>query len=253
MVYIDKVSAVRRKIKSALSYPIIVSIIAVIVIGIVLGFVVPSFEKIFGSFGAKLPMATIVVISASKIILAYWWLFLIITGCVVFIFIAAFRAYPLFRYKVELFVLRIPLFGELICKSIISKWSRTLALLFAAGVPLNDGLSSIAVSLNNYVYGAATFVIQKNIEDGMTLCDALENTQVFPNMVTQMVLVGEESGKLEFLLNSIADYYDQDIDLTIDILLSLIEPVTIVVLGAVLGGIIVAIYLPIFNLGNVVG
>ncbi len=251
--YIDKVNAVKRKIKSALSYPIIVLIIACIVIGIVLGFVVPSFEKIFANFGAKLPSATLFVIYISKLVASYWWMFLLISICMVFVFKILFKTYPVFRYKTESIILRIPLFGDLIRKSIISRWSRTLALLFSAGVPLNDSLESIAIALNNYVYGAATLVIQKNIENGMTLSAALDDTQVFPSMVNQMVSVGEESGKLELLLNSVADYYDQDVDLTIDILLSLIEPITIVILGAILGGIIVAIYLPIFNLGNVVG
>ena len=251
--YVDKVNAIKRKIKSALSYPTIVSIVACIVTGVVLGFVVPSFEKVFSSFGAKLPAATILVINLSKIVSSYWWVFILFVVTFVYCFRRFFKSSPYFRYKTELFILRVPLFGSLIRKSVISRWSRTLALLFAAGIPLNDSLKSIAIALNNYVYGSATLIIQRNIENGMTLCAALESTKTFPSMVIQMVSVGEESGRLEMLLSAIADYYDQDIDLTIEILLSLIEPATIVILGVLLGGIIIAIYLPIFNLGNVVG
>ena len=253
ILYIDKVDAVKRKVKSALSYPTVVLIIALIVLGVVLGFVVPSFEKIFTNFGAKLPMATILVIKMSNVVANYWWILLLGAFATYLGFRQLFRTLPNFRYRVEAFVLRLPLFGNLIRKSIISRWSRTLALLFSAGVPLNDSLKSIAIVLNNYVYGAATLIIQRNIENGVALSAALESTNIFPSMVNQMVAVGEESGKLELLLNSVADYYDQDVDLVIDILLSLIEPLPIVILGSLLGGIIIAIYLPIFNLGNVVG
>jgi type IV pilus assembly protein PilC len=171
----------------------------------------------------------------------------------VFAFKSFYRGVPRFRFFVDSTVFKIPLFGELAQKTLISRWTRTLSLLFAAGVPLNDALRSIALLVDNYLYGAATLNIQKDVESGSSLYNAMLTTDIFPNMVNQMVAVGEEAGSLDFLLQSIADYYDQEIEMVIEALLSLIEPATIVVLGGILGSIIVAIYLPLFHLGDVVG
>jgi type IV pilus assembly protein PilC len=251
--YKEKVDAVKRKIKSAMAYPIIVVIVSIIVLSIVLGFVVPQFQKIFESMHAKLPTPTLIVIAMSQAIIHYWWLIL---GQLIGLYAAykyAYRVIPRFRFFIDSMIFRVPLFGELMQKSLISRWSRTLSLLFAAGVPLNDALRSIALLVNNYLYGAATLNIQKDVEGGSSLYNAMLATDIFPNMVNQMVAVGEEAGSLDFLLESIADYYDQEVEMVIEALLSLIEPVTIVVLGAILGAIIVAIYLPLFHLGDVVG
>jgi type IV pilus assembly protein PilC len=158
-----------------------------------------------------------------------------------------------FRFFIDSFIFKIPLFGDLAQKTLLSRWTRTLSLLFSAGVPLNEALRSIALLVDNYLYGSATLTIQKNVESGSSLYSAMTNAEIFPMMVNQMVAVGEEAGSLDSLLQSIADYYDQEIDMVIEALLSMIEPATIVLLGGVLGSIIVAIYLPLFNLGDVVG
>ncbi len=251
--YREKIDAIRRKVKSAMAYPIIVALVSVIVLGVVMGFVVPQFQKIFEGVGAKLPAPTLIVIALSNFVIHYWWLAIIAIVGLVLLLRFLYRVYPRFRFFVDSSIFKIPLFGELAQKSLISRWTRTLSLLFAAGVPLNEALRSIALLVNNYLYGAATLNIQKDVEAGSSLYGAMLNTDIFPNMVNQMVAVGEEAGSLDFLLQSIADYYDQEVELTIETLLSLIEPATIIFLGSILGSIIVAIYLPLFNLGNVVG
>lgn len=251
--YKEKSDAVMRKVKSALAYPIIVMIVAMLVLSIILGFVVPQFQAVFESVGAQLPAPTLIVIALSHVVIDYWWLVIIIIVAMVFAFKAAYRKAPQFRFFIDKIIFRVPLFGELAQKTLISRWTRTLSLLFAAGVPLNNALRSIAFLVNNYLYGAATLNIQKDVESGVSLYNSMDQTGIFPIMVTQMVAVGEEAGSLEFLLKSIADYYDQEIEMVIETILSMIEPLTIVFLGIVLGAIIVAIYLPLFHLGDVVG
>lgn len=251
--YREKIDAIRRKVKAAMAYPVIVLVVSTVVLGIVLGFVVPQFQKIFSSVGAKLPTPTLIVIAASDAVIHYWWLFIAGGVGVFFLFRFMYRNFPRFRFFCDSSVFRVPLFGELAQKSLISRWTRTLSLLFAAGVPLNEALHSIALLVNNYLYGAATLNIQKDVESGSSLYGAMLVTGIFPSMVNQMIAVGEEAGSLEYLLQSIADYYDQEVEMVIETLLSLIEPATIVILGSVLGSIIIAIYLPLFNLGNVVG
>lgn len=251
--YKEKSDAVKRRVKSAMAYPIIVSIVATLVLCVILGFVVPQFQAVFESVGAKLPAPTLIVIALSNVIINYWWLLLLYVAAMFFSFKTAYGKIPKFRFFVDSYVFRIPLFGELAQKSLISRWTRTLSLLFAAGVPLNNALRSIAFLVDNYLYGAATLNIQKDVESGISLYHSMQSTGIFPMMVNQMVAVGEEAGSLEFLLSSIADYYDQEVEMVIETILSLIEPMTIVFLGVVLGAIIVAIYLPLFHLGDVVG
>ncbi|AUR53084.1 hypothetical protein CUN60_12560 [Aquella oligotrophica] len=251
--YREKIDAIGRKVKAAMAYPVIVLVVSTVVLGIVLGFVVPQFQKIFSSVGAKLPTPTLIVIAASDAVIHYWWLFIAGGVGLFFLFRFMYRNFPRFRFFCDSSIFRVPLFGELAQKSLISRWTRTLSLLFAAGVPLNEALHSIALLVNNYLYGAATLNIQKDVESGSSLYGAMLVTDIFPSMVNQMIAVGEEAGSLEYLLQSIADYYDQEVEMVIETLLSLIEPATIVILGSVLGSIIIAIYLPLFNLGNVVG
>lgn len=251
--YKEKSDAVKRRVKSAMAYPIIVMIVAILVLCVILGFVVPQFQAVFESVGAQLPAPTLVVIALSHIVIDYWYLLI---GALVTTFFAMrflYRAFSNVRFLMDKFIFKIPLFGELAQKTIISRWARTLSLLFAAGVPLNNGLRSIAFLVNNYLYGAATLNIQKDVESGVSLYNSMESTGIFPIMVTQMVAVGEEAGSLEVLLQSVADYYDQETEMVIETILSMIEPMTIVFLGIVLGAIIVAIYLPLFHLGDVVG
>ncbi len=251
--YKEKSDAVKRRVKSAMAYPVIVMIVACLVLAVILGFVVPQFEEVFSSVGATLPAPTLIVIALSKIVINFWWLVLLYIAGMIFAYKKAYAKVPRFRFFVDKFIFKVPLFGELASKTLVSRWTRTLSLLFAAGVPLNSALKSIAFLVDNYFYGAATLNVQKDVEAGTSLYGAMESTGVFPIMVNQMVAVGEESGSLEFLLRSIADYYDQETEMVIETILSLIEPMTIVFLGVVLGAIIVAIYLPLFHLGDVVG
>lgn len=251
--YKEKSDAVRRRVKSAMAYPVIVLIVACLVLSIILGFVVPQFQAVFESVNATLPAPTLIVIALSHAVIDYWWLGILIIFASIFAFKYSYRNISTFRFFMDSFVFRIPLFGELSQKTLISRWTRTLSLLFAAGVPLNNALRSIAFLVDNYLYGAATLNIQRDVESGISLFTSMHQTGVFPTMVNQMVAVGEEAGSLEFLLKSIADYYDQETEMVIETILSMIEPLTIVFLGVVLGAIIVAIYLPLFHLGDVVG
>lgn len=251
--YKEKSDAVKRRVKSAMAYPIIVLIVATLVLCVILGFVVPQFQAVFESVGAKLPAPTLLVIALSDAVIGYWWLMLLYVIGMIFAFKYAYKSVPKFRFFVDSFIFRVPLFGDLAQKTLISRWTRTLSLLFAAGVPLNNALRSIAFLVDNYLYGAATLNIQRDVESGISLYQSMESTSIFPTMVNQMVAVGEEAGSLEFLLSSIAEYYDQEIEMVIETILSMIEPLTIVFLGVVLGAIIVAIYLPLFHLGDVVG
>lgn len=251
--YREKVDAIRRKVKSALTYPIIVVIVSMLVLSVILGFVVPQFQKIFESVGAKLPAPTLIVIAASHIVTHYWWLVILTIAGLIYLFKYLYQTQARFRFFFDSFVFKIPMFGELALKSLVSRWTRTLSLLFSAGVPLNESLRSIALLVDNYLFGAATLNIQKDVEAGSSLYNSMLYTDIFPNMVNQMVAVGEEAGSLDYLLQAVADYYDQEVEMVIESLLSMIEPLTIVVLGAVLGSIIVAIYLPLFHLGDVVG
>ncbi|MDD3266130.1 MAG: type II secretion system F family protein [Burkholderiales bacterium] len=251
--YKERTLAVKHKVKSAMVYPIVIILVAIFVLGIILGFIVPQFEEVFHSVGATLPTITLWIIILSKVILNYWWAFIVMPLFTVFGCTYLYNKNIRFRFFIDKYLLMVPIFGDLLQKTLISRWSRTLALLFAAGVPLNYALKSIAAMLNNYLYSIATLNIKQEIESGNSLYQSMLITALFPDMVNQMVAVGEESGSLDRLLSSIADYYDSESNTTVDTILSLIEPVTILCLGLILGIIIIAIYLPLFNLGNVLG
>lgn len=251
--YRKKTEAVLRKVKAALAYPVIVLIVSILVLGVILGFVVPQFQKIFMSVGAALPAPTLAVVAISQLVINYWWLILGAIFLSMVLVKILYRNWPRFRFMLDSLIFKVPLMGKLIQKSLLSRWTRTLALLFAAGVPLNEALHSIALVVDNYLYGIATLNIQRYVEAGGSLAGAIQAADLFPNMVRQMAAVGEESGSLDSSLLAVADYYDQELEMTIETLLTLIEPATIVILGSILGAIIIAIYLPLFNLGNVVG
>lgn len=251
--YKEKSITIKHKVKSAMMYPMIICIVAVFILGIVLGFVIPQFEEVFYSVGASLPIITVYVIRLSKIVSNYWWMLIVAVSIAIMMCNFLYKKRIRFRFFIDKYVLIVPIVGALIQKSLISRWCRVLSLLFVAGVPISSALTSIINVMNNYLYGVATLNIKNEVEAGNSLYKAMSLTGIFPDLVNQMVAVGEESGSLDNLLSSIADYYDNEVNVTIDMLLSLIEPVTIVCLGAVLGIIILAIYLPLFNLGNVVG
>ena len=250
--YMEKTEGIKSKIKSALMYPISVIIVAFVVLAIIMIFVIPSFETVFTSFGADLPAPTLLVMSMSKFFVEYWWLiFGLLFGGGYFFFQAWRRS-----EKVQLFMdkamLKMPIFGALVEKSVVARWTRTLSTMFAAGVPLVEALDSVGGASGNFVYANATSKIQQEVSTGTSLTNAMSNAQIFPSMVLQMCAIGEESGSIDHMLGKAADFYESEVDDMVAGLSSLMEPIIIVILGTLIGGIVVAMYLPIFQIGNVV-
>ena len=250
--YLEKTEAIKGKVKSALMYPTAVLVVAFIVVAIIMMFVVPAFKEVFTSFGAELPWPTLAVIAMSEFFVAYWWLIFGVLGGGMYFFFQAWKRDERVQRLMDRLLLRIPVFAELVEKSAIARWTRTLATMFAAGVPLVDALDSVGGAAGNSVYADATLKIQQEVATGTSLTQAMTNVSVFPPMVLQMCAIGEESGSLDHMLSKAADFYEQEVDDMVAGLSSLMEPVIIVVLGTIIGGIVVAMYLPIFKLGSVV-
>lgn len=251
-VYLEKTEAIKSKIKSALMYPISVLIVAFVVTAVIMIFVVPSFKQVFSSFGADLPAPTLAVIAASEFFVKFWYLiFGGLGGGLYFFFQSWKRSVPM-QHTMDRVLLQVPIFGNLINKSAIARWTRTLSTMFAAGVPLVEALDSVGGAAGNWVYESATLKIQQEVSTGTALTAAMTNTNLFPNMVLQMCAIGEESGSIDHMLGKAADFYEQEVDDMVAGISSLMEPIIIVVLGTVIGGIVVAMYLPIFKLGQVV-
>jgi len=250
--YKEKILAIKSKIKSALFYPIAVIVVAFVITAVIMIFVIPAFKDVFKSFGADLPAPTLLVIAISDFFVAYWWaIFGIIFGGLYFFFEAWKRSEKV-QMAMDRLLLRLPIFGDIIRKAIIARWSRTLSTMFAAGVPLVESLDSVGGAAGNYVYKAATKQIQGEVSTGTSLTNAMTNVNLFPNMVTQMVAIGEESGALDSMLSKVADFFEQEVDDAVEAMSSLMEPIIMVVLGTLIGGMVVAMYLPIFKLGAVV-
>jgi type IV pilus assembly protein PilC len=250
--YKEKILAIKSKIKSALFYPIAVIVVAFIITAVIMIFVIPAFKEVFKSFGADLPAPTLLVIAISDFFVAYWWaIFGIIFGGL-FAFFEAWKRSEKVQMAMDRFLLRLPIFGDIIRKAVIARWSRTLSTMFAAGVPLVESLDSVGGAAGNYVYKAATKQIQGEVSTGTSLTNAMTNVNLFPNMVTQMVAIGEESGALDSMLSKVADFFEQEVDDAVEALSSLMEPIIMVVLGTLIGGMVVAMYLPIFKLGAVI-
>jgi type IV pilus assembly protein PilC len=250
--YKEKTLALKGKIKKALFYPTMVILVAVLITAVIMIFVIPSFKQVFTSFGADLPAPTMVVIAMSDFVVSYWYIMLAILIAVPYFFIQAWRRSPAMQMTFDRLILRAPVFGELIRKASVARWTRTLATTFAAGVPLVDALDSVGPAAGNAVYLEATRKIQNDVSVGATLASSMQNTGVFPNMAIQMTSIGEESGSLDSMLGKVADYYEREVDEMVDAISSLIEPMIMVLLGVIVGGIVIAIYLPIFKLGQVV-
>jgi type IV pilus assembly protein PilC len=214
--------------------------------------VIPAFKEIFSSFGAELPAPTLIVMAMSDFMVKWWWLVFGIMGGAIYFFLQTWKRSPAFAAKMDIFMLKIPVFGELIRKSSLARWSRTLSTMFSAGVPMIEALDSVGGASGNHVYLMATREIQNEISSGTALAIAMQNTGEFPNLAVQMTAIGEESGALEDMLNKVADFYDQEVDEMVDSLSALMEPMIMVVLGVLVGGMVVAMYLPIFKLGAVV-
>ncbi len=250
--YKEKTEALKSKIKKAMTYPIAVMVVAVIVTGILLIKVVPQFQTVFASFGADLPAFTLMVIGLSEIVQQLW---LAIIGLFIagfFMFKRAYKQSQKFRDSIDRFLLKVPIIGPLIYKSSVARYARTLATTFAAGVPLVEALDSVAGATGNVVFKNAVNKIKQDVSTGMQLNFSMRSVSVFPSLAIQMTAIGEESGALDSMLDKVATYYEDEVDNMVDSLTSLMEPMIMAVLGIIVGGLVLAMYLPIFKLGNVV-
>jgi type IV pilus assembly protein PilC len=250
--YKEKILAIKSKIKSALFYPTSVIVVAVVVVWVIMVFVVPAFKQVFTSFGADLPAPTLMVMAISDFFVKFWWLFAVSIFGAVTATAFLFKRSPPFRFAVDRLMLKIPVIGPVLEKATIARWTRTLSTMFAAGVPLVESLDAVGGASGNAVYAAATKRIQTEVSTGTSLTNAMANTKLFPTMVLQMTQIGEESGSLDGMLGRVADFFEREVDDAVAALSSLLEPIIIVFLGVVIGGLVVAMYLPIFKLGSVV-
>ncbi|QDL55611.1 type II secretion system F family protein [Rhodoferax aquaticus] len=251
-VYMEKTEAIKSKIKSALMYPITVLIVAFVVVAVIMIFVIPSFKSVFSSFGGELPTPTLMVIAMSEFFIAYWYLIFGGIGGGVYYFLESWKRSTKVQAFMDRLMRKLPIFGVLVEKSCIARWTRTLSTMFAAGVPLVEALDSVGGAAGNIVYAEATVKIQQEVSTGTALTAAMSNANLFPSMVLQMCAIGEESGAIDHMLGKAADFYEAEVDDMVAGISSLMEPIIIVILGTVIGGIVVAMYLPIFKLGQVV-
>lgn len=251
-IYQEKTMAIKNKIKSALIYPVAVLVVAFVVLAVIMIFVIPAFKQVFTSFGADLPAPTLLVMAMSEFFVQYWWaIFGFLIGGTYF-FIQSWRRSERMQKTMDRLLLRVPVFGDLVNKSAVARWTRTLSTMFAAGVPLVEALDSVGGASGNAVFVEATEQIQKDVSTGSALTTSMQTTGVFPVMVLQMVAIGEESGSLDQMLGKAAEFYEDEVDEAVKGLSSLMEPFIIVILGTLIGGIVVSMYLPIFKLGSVV-
>ena len=251
-IYQEKTMAIKSKIKSALMYPVAVIIVAFVVLTVIMIFVVPVFDDVFKSFGGELPGPTQAVIALSKFFLAWWWAIFGLIGGGLYFFFQTWKRSEKMQIAMDRLLLRLPVFGDLINKSVLARWTRTLSTMFAAGVPLVEALDSVGGASGNAVYAIATEQIQREVSTGSALTTSMTSTGVFPTMVLQMTAIGEESGSLDHMLAKAAEFYEEEVDEMVKGLSSLMEPFIIVILGTLIGGIVVSMYLPIFKLGAIV-
>ncbi|HWU83091.1 MAG TPA: type II secretion system F family protein, partial [Methylophilaceae bacterium] len=228
-------------------------IVAFIITAVIMIFVIPAFKELFTSFGADLPAPTVIVMNMSDFFVEYWWAIFGSIGGALWFFFYTWKRSEKMQDTMDRLLLKLPLFGELIRKATIARFARTLSTMFAAGVPLVEALDSVAGASGNRVYYDATKRIQSEISTGTSLTVAMQNSEVFPNMVLQMVAIGEESGALDSMLSKVADFFEAEVDDAVEALSSLMEPIIMVVLGTLIGGLVVAMYLPIFKMGQAVG
>ena len=250
--YQEKILAIKSKIKSALFYPVSIIVVAFIITAVIMIFVIPAFKELFSSFGADLPAPTLLVMSISDFFVAWWWAIFGGVGGGLYTFFYFWKRNKQMQRVMDRLLLKLPIFGELIRKATIARWSRTLSTMFAAGVPLVEAFNSVAGAAGNAVYYDATKSIQREVSTGNSLTAAMQATEVFPSMVIQMVSIGEEAGSLDAMLSKVADFYEAEVDDAVEALSSLMEPIIMVVLGTLIGGMVVAMYLPIFKMGQVV-
>ncbi|MDC8444382.1 MAG: type II secretion system F family protein [Nitrosomonas sp.] len=250
--YKEKIQAIKGKIKSALFYPLSIIVVAFVITAVMMIFVIPSFKDLFDNFGADLPAPTLIIMAISDFFVDYWWAIFGCLGGGIYAFLYTWKRSVALQRIMDRMMLRLPVFGEVIRKATIARWSRTLSTMFAAGVPLVESLDSVAGACGNYIYYEATKKIQVDVSVGNTLTSSMVNTELFPNMVIQMVAIGEEAGSLDAMLSKIADFFEAEVDDAVEALSSLMEPLIMVVLGTLIGGMVVAMYLPIFKMGMAV-
>jgi type IV pilus assembly protein PilC len=251
-IYKEKTLAIKSKIKGALFYPTAVLVVTALITTIIMIFVIPAFKEVFANFGADLPAPTVIVIAMSDFFVKYWY---VVFGGLFgagYFFLQSWRRSAKMQVTMDRILLRAPVFGDIVRKGTIARWTRTLSTMFAAGVPLVEALDSVGGASGNAVYIEATRKIQSQVATGVSLTNAMTESGVFPTMVTQMVAIGEESGALDSMLGKVAEFFEAEVDDMVASLSSLLEPIIIVVLGTVIGGIVIAMYLPIFKLGSVV-
>lgn len=251
-IYKEKTERLKAKIKKAMTYPIAVVVVAIVVTGILLVKVVPQFAETFGSFGAELPAFTLFVLGLSDLAQAYWLHMIVIVIAALFFFKSLKQRNKRFAILLDRLILKVPIIGQIVYQSIVARFARTLSTTFAAGVPLIDALESVAGATGNAIYEAATLRVKDEVSTGTQLNVALRQTKMFPSMLLQMTTIGEESGSLDEMLDKVANYYEEAVDNLVDSLTSLLEPMIMSVLGILVGGLMIAMYLPIFQLGNVV-
>jgi len=250
--YKEKILAIKSKIKAALFYPIAIVVVAFVITAVIMIFVIPAFKQVFTSFGADLPTPTLIVMGISDWFVRYWYIIFPAIGGSVYGFFEAWKRSLGVQIFMDKVMLKAPVFGHLVRISTIARWTRTLSTMFAAGVPLVEALDSVGGAAGNYVYAAATKQIQNEVSTGSSLTVAMQNSNVFPSMVIQMCSIGEETGSIDGMLSKVADFYEQEVDDAVEALSSLMEPMIMVVLGTLIGGMVVAMYLPIFKLGQAV-
>ena len=251
--YKEKMQALKQKIKSALFYPMSILIMAFVITAVIMIFVIPAFKEVFKNFGADLPAPTVIVIGMSDFFVEYWYIIFGSIGGGIYSFIQAYKRSEAMQITFDRWALRAPVFGDVIRKATVARWTRTLATMFAAGVPLVEALDSVGGAAGNYVYKTATKTIQSEVSTGTNLTTAMQNSKLFDNMVIQMVAIGEESGALDSMLEKVSAFLEAEVDDAVEALSSLMEPMIMAVLGVLIGGLVIAMYLPIFKLGSVVG
>jgi type IV pilus assembly protein PilC len=250
--YQEKIQAIKGKIKAALFYPAAIVTVAFIITGILLIFVIPQFESLFKGFGADLPALTLFVVNLSKFVQDYWWLILGAGGGAIFFISSSYKRSLKMQHAMDRLLLKAPIIGPIVKKATIARFARTLATMFTAGMPLVEALDSVAGAAGNRVYYEGAIAIKNDISTGMQLQSAMNTTGLFPNMVVQMVAIGEESGELDTMLGKVADFYEAEVDDAVSSLTSLLEPIIMAFLGVVVGGLVLAMYLPIFKMAAVV-
>ncbi|MEO5351257.1 MAG: type II secretion system F family protein, partial [Magnetococcus sp. YQC-3] len=252
-IYKEKAAALRAKVKSAMTYPIAVLVIAFVITAILMIFVVPTFADLFTSFGATLPLPTRIVIQLSKWTQSNWWLVILVVSAAQYSFANAYRKNDAFHFQMDRLVLNLPVFGMILRKASMARFARTFSTMVAAGTPILESLENVAKTSGNRVIQQAIMGARTSISEGRTLTEPLEASGLFPVMVTQMIHIGESTGNLELMLQKIADFYEEEVDRAVDNLTALLEPIILVILGTLIGGLVVAMYLPIFQMGQVVG